>query len=393
MSKVLWGLLLCTQILQAANSASDGYIEIASFKKGDTGRIHLSRSAARNPNVSRVLATSLEKDADAGEIPVGIASATLDAMLPALERINTRIPGNVSWARLPEIRKKTVVENVIKIIAPDASIVDILNAAHYLDSPILLEAATWRYATLLHAEHESIGQTVRKDAIAKDLLPLISRQYFLQYNTDIDTDLGIKPSFIPLETLVAHGKLPAGKTVNELLFSQPDGLVEEESAEALRTIKALRKVKGFDPNTTPSINRYRPLHALVRQYMSSSNEDVYACIQELLESGANPNLPANSMNPYTALFFAIHLYHSPYDKSRNPTAYKRGDAAIRVMDLLIQFHANPNQILKFSESLPPESILDRALQTLNLYRTDQKIVDFLRSKGARTAAELKALKK
>ena len=361
-------------------------IEIYSVK--DEARILLPITVVRDPNVSTVLATSIEKDPTAKDIPVVATGAMLGILKPILEAIENFSPpdgGAWNWNRIPAGEQKVIVESIVKRYLQDKPrpfIAELIGVANWLGAPILLDAAAWKYATLLHNERKSIRETIENDHITKDLLPLISRQYFLQYDVDIDTDLGIKPTFIPLETLVAYGKLPAGKTANELLYDLPDDPKKE-----LLMIKALRKVRGFDPNTTPPVAERRLLHDFVIKYVASSNENLFACIEELLRAEANPNLNTSSNLTVTALFFAVNsnVRRNPHMRKIGPLSKEK--AAMKVTDLLMEFGADPNLVIDSYGK--PETALDFAI----FKKSDPQVIEHFRKKGARTAAELKAAKK
>jgi hypothetical protein len=183
----------------------------------------LPYALAKNPHVSKLLATSLEDDDRTEEIPLPSVTAT------ALKKIGpllTFIGAQKGWgATLSAEEKKSYLEVLTKQFGniTEAEFPELITAVNFLDSQALLHAILWRYATLLHSKSEdhkkrnvpfNMLQQIQNDKVTNVLWPDISRYYFLQFDEDIDAifDQPGKPpvrNLIDFDTLKAYKKFPS----------------------------------------------------------------------------------------------------------------------------------------------------------------------------------------
>jgi hypothetical protein len=165
---------------------------------------------------------------------------------------------------------------------------EFIKAAQLFDKPHLLDALLWKYATTLKFNPNKQN----KNAILNELhnatyLQIIANAYFLQFDEDIDSKLGLNHQRIDFDTLDAYHKFPAQllrlfpnlKTNPNELRAIPHtslsfanssekitGLVTALAATVLlgepKTTQALLRLAGLNVNFAMPTQRYAILYAL-----------------------------------------------------------------------------------------------------------------------------------
>lgn len=300
--------------------------------------IPILQDVARNPLISDLLATSLENDKDATEIPISGAKVTPEtvAMLVRINNLLTKAEraGDLKYADLTPARKKQFVDKALSILGrvKDAEVADLIFAANYLGAPILLDVALWHYASLIKAalDKEAKAQEARdekggvesypdslkrragaiqilKSSIPRELLPALALQYFLRYADNIDKLLAVKPQYIPVEILRGYGLLgedfaqyyPNLQTNPNEVADNPDARKRNALSYAIsstqpQAVSAILQVKGVDVNAPED---FPPLIQAVVQMVqfagmvpkSKLASDIASgkVVRALLEHGAN----------------------------------------------------------------------------------------------------------
>src|SRR5579872_6045310 len=196
-----WALLVC----QMATGVGTPKLDLVS-KEGE--KIRLSRAAALKPGVSGLIATSLEADKDAPEVPLrSVSSAILNRFVPIWEFIDTRI-GNGLFGELSAAEQKNLITAIQKKLGliKRSEIGELINAANYLDSQPLLQALLWQYSGFLGLNKAGIMQRLASDNIPKGLRTDVARAYFLMHGEDMATEFA--KMTIPVDVLAAYGYIP-----------------------------------------------------------------------------------------------------------------------------------------------------------------------------------------
>jgi hypothetical protein len=177
---------------------------------------------AENPNVSHLLATAVAGDIKRDEaiepIKLNLPHNILTQLRNIYLKLHAILPPDRLWENFSALDKKAAINRIVTTILTnvhDHNLVSLLEAANYMDAQPLLEALAWRYAQHLHKHMHVMVTTeiIKKErsntAVWRNLAPIVARQYYLQYNTNISKKLKLqKPLRISMETLIAYEKLP-----------------------------------------------------------------------------------------------------------------------------------------------------------------------------------------
>jgi hypothetical protein len=269
----------------------------------DRRQVLLPRVVALNPLVSGLLATTLEHEQNAPEIPIAsIRRSVLATIAPLLTQVHDLLntqPQDQTPAQKNASMIRAITPRLDAIENIDQRLPDLIYATNYMDATYLCNALLWRYTTRLQANpHKLNKESILKELQVEALLPIIARYYFLQFDEDIDAQLSLPRQKIDFETLVVYEKIPP-----DLLKSFPN-LVKDPNATLthsnnthytalstaardgnINTVRALLKLKTEKPL---DLNGPTKDPTLINAINSGP------ITLELLNAGANPNITDGS---------------------------------------------------------------------------------------------------
>jgi ankyrin repeat protein len=193
-----------------------------------------------------------------------VITRTLVAGLVHLHELGATVAGQKETVSEREVLAKL---DVWLGKSADTHTVDFMKGAQLIGSPVLVELFSRKYAAQLHKSPSTLSKTIKTDHVPRTLLGSISKQYYLQFDEDIDAALGIKTS-IPLPTLLAYEKVSEDFVkLFPRLAEDPNAVINFRGTNisslalasgkiqygGLKTVKALMKLEKIDINSPLSI--------------------------------------------------------------------------------------------------------------------------------------------
>jgi hypothetical protein len=176
-----------------SSTNNDGSIALVAT---DGTELPISFETAHNCQVSGLIATALSGPANQTRLQIQIQPSFLGTTIKGLEIIQQQLKANI---------EERVIVKSLACRLNTRNILTLIQDAHYLDAPLLLKAALYRYAADQSHLDDSDWEKIRKDLPSQELRSQYAQMYFILYGKSIEYFLGLPNKKIPFEMLKMYG--------------------------------------------------------------------------------------------------------------------------------------------------------------------------------------------